>query len=293
MKILYITNYNAIAQCSGGFINDYLGDLTFHGFHELWKDGLIEEIVDSTPIVSLYKDNQLKIPKVRLWGGMTAFWLIDDDISDRNDIQTKIQNKYYDIIIYGAFRRCVDYYDIVSKVYDNKKVILLDGNDDCCIHSFAEKHPYFKRELYNTYKNVLPISFSYPECKIGKVNKNKTQDYGTNIPGDKSTYTFKNESDYYADYNRSYFGVTMKKAGWDCLRHYEILGNYCMPYFTDIDQCPANTLTTLPKNLIKISNKLLNEFDINQYYDIMDNTFEYFKKNCTTKATAKYILENI
>lgn len=293
MKILYITNHINIAKCSGGFISDYLNDLTFYGFYELCNDGIIDEIVDSTKIISLYKEYKDKIPEYHLWGGMTSFWLIDKDTINRNDIIDKIQSKYFDLIIYGAFRRCNDYYDIVSKCYDNNKIILLDGNDDSIIHSLSEKHPYFKRELYEESKNVHSISFSYPTCKLSNVNKNKTQDYGSVIPGEKSTYIFKNELDYYNDYNKSYYGVTMKKSGWDCMRHYEILGNYCMPYFIDIENCPNTILTTLPKNLIKESNKLINNFDVTKYYDIMDEAFNFFKENCLTKSIAKNILEKI
>jgi hypothetical protein len=292
MKILYITNHNTIAQCSGGFISDYLNDLTFYGFYELYKEGVIEEIVDSTPIISLYKENQFKIPKQHLWGGMTAFWLIYKNTIDRNNIIDKIKNKYYDLIVYGAIRRCTDYYDLVKNVYDPKKVIMLDGNDDCNIHSISANHPYFKRELYESNAKVFPISFSYPTEKISSINKNKIQDFGTVIPGDKSTYVFNNEHDYYNDYNGSYYGVTMKKAGWDCMRHYEILGNYCMPYFLDFNNCPKNTLTSLPKHLIKKSNELIEKnFDIVQYYDILDESFDWFKNHCTTKSVAKYILE--
>ena len=40
-----------------------------------------------------------------------------------------------------------------------------------------------------------------------------------------------NESDYYKDYQRSYFAITCKKGGWDCLRHYEILANAVSPTF--------------------------------------------------------------
>lgn len=31
------------------------------------------------------------------------------------------------------------------------------------------------------------------------------------------------EHRYYDDYSRSYFAVTRRKGGWDCMRHYEIL----------------------------------------------------------------------
>jgi hypothetical protein len=76
MKILYITNHKQILQHSGGFLNDYLNDLLFYGFTEL--DGI--EVVDSTPIVHLYKENQSKISLHHLWGkGFTSTYLIDKD----------------------------------------------------------------------------------------------------------------------------------------------------------------------------------------------------------------------
>ena len=37
------------------------------------------------------------------------------------------------------------------------------------------------------------------------------------------------------------------KGGWDCLRHYEILMNGCIPLFLDIKNCPKDTISTLPK----------------------------------------------
>ena len=69
MKILYVTNHIKIAQASGGFISDYVNDLVFYGLRELYGD----DVVDSTQIISLYKENEGKIPPQYLWGGMTAF----------------------------------------------------------------------------------------------------------------------------------------------------------------------------------------------------------------------------
>jgi hypothetical protein len=292
MKILYISNYQAIAQCSGGFINDYLNDLTFYGLYEMWRAGQITELVDSTPIISLYKSQQCKIPKQNLWGGMTAFWLIEQDEVDRTNLTAKIASRYFDIIIYGAARRCLDYYELVNSTYNVNKIILLDGNDDPALHSLHWRHPYFKRELYEKNDRVFPISFSYPTPKLGMRNTHKLQDFGANIPGDITTYKFHNEQDYYQDYNQSFYGVTTKKAGWDCLRHYEILGNYCAPYFLNLENCPETCLTTLPRLLIK---ELLNlttqsSFNDTQYFKLMDDAFDYFKMNCLTKHTAQYIL---
>ena len=113
MKILYITNHIDIAKASGGFINDYQNDLVFYGLRELFGD----DVVDSTQIVSLYKEYEGKIDPRHLWGGMTTFWLIGDNNIDRTNIEEKIKDRYYDLIIYGAIKRCKQYYDIVSRAH--------------------------------------------------------------------------------------------------------------------------------------------------------------------------------
>jgi len=289
MKILYITNHIDIARASGGFINDYQNDLVFYGLRELFGD----DVVDSTQIVSLYKEYEGKIHPQHLWGGMTTFWLIGENNIDRTDIEEKIKDKYYDLIIYGAIQRCKQYYDLVSKIYPANKIILIDGNDESDLNPLYEKHLYFKRELIIDHPNLLPITFGIPTNKLTTPNKNKTQDYATCIPGQPETYIFKDERLYYEDYQKSFYGVTMKKAGWDCMRHYEILGNYCMPYFIGLEECPKNTLANLPKELILDGRNLAKNFDEQQYFNILDEIFEYTKNNLTTKNIANYILNFI
>jgi len=289
MKILYITNYNSIAQASGGFISDYQNDLVFYGLRELFGD----DVVDSTQIISLYKEYEGKIPSQHLWGGMTAFWLIGDNNIDRTNIEEKIKDRYYDLIIYGAIKRCKDYYDLVSQHYPTNKVILIDGNDETELDPLYHKHLYFKRELVEEHKNLLPITFGIPTSKLAIPNTNKTQEYATCIPGQPETYAFKSEQPYYEDYQKSYYGVTMKKAGWDCMRHYEILGNYCIPYFVGLEDCPKNTLANFPKELLLEGRELTNNFDELKYFSILDELFNYTKNNLTTKNLATYILSKI
>ena len=289
MKILYITNHIKIAQASGGFISDYQNDLVFYGLRELYGDN----VVDSTQIVSLYKEYENKIPKYHLWGGMTTFWLIGDNNIDRTNIEQKITDQFYDLIIYGSIKRCKDYYDLVSQHYPDNKVILIDGNDEPELDPLYKKHLYFKRELTIDHPNVKPITFGIPTCKLANPNRNKTQDYATCIPGQPETYIFKEERPYYEDYQKSYYGVTMKKAGWDCMRHYEILGNYCMPYFTDLEDCPKNTLSSFPKKLLLEAKELASNFDEQKYYEILDKVFKHTKEHLTTKSLAKYILDHV
>jgi hypothetical protein len=83
----------------------------------------------------------------------------------------------------------------------------------------------------------------------------------------------------------------MKKAGWDCMRHYEILGNYCIPYFVGLEDCPKNTLANLPKELLLEGRELAKNFDEHKYFSILNELFDYTKNNLTTKNLAKYVIE--
>jgi hypothetical protein len=287
MKILYITNHIRILEQSGGYLNDYLNDLLFYGFTEL--DNI--EVVDSTPIIHLYKENKIKISTQHLWGkGFSSSYLIENDTIDRTDIENKIKDKYFDLVIYGAVKRCLDYYDLVSSIYPPNKIILIDGDDFIEVHPLSTKHPYFKRELITN--KFIPIHFAIPECKITTEKLDKIQEYGSIIPG-QGGYKFDIEQEYYNDYNKSYFGVTMKKAGWDCMRHYEILANNCIPYFIDLHECPKNTLTNLPKELLLEAKDLTNNFEDQKYFDILNGLFEHTKTHLTTKKLAQYVLEKI
>ena len=85
----------------------------------------------------------------------------------------------------------------------------------------------------------------------------------------------------------------MKKAGWDAMRHYEILANKCIPYFIDLENCPSQTLTNLPKELLLKGKKVTENFDDKEYFSILNEVFEYTIKNLTTKQLAKYVLNYV
>ena len=56
--------------------------------------------------------------------------------------------------------------------------------------------------------------------------------------GAASSHVFEREADYYRDLQASRFGITTKRTGWDCLRHYEIAANGAVPCFRDLDRKP-------------------------------------------------------
>ena len=147
---------------------------------------------------------------------------------------------------------------------------------------------------------LYPINFSIPKEKMCETFNVKTKLLSDLIPGNIETYIYNNEEEYYNEYKISYFAITKQKGGWDCMRHYEILANGCIPYFIDIEDCPNNTMTLLPKELLiegnNLYNKLkiknineLNEEDINEYNVLRLKIAEYILHK-TNFRNAKKIL---
>jgi hypothetical protein len=148
----------------------------------------------------------------------------------------------------------------------------------------------------------IPIQFGIPSKKILTEIPAKTKDFAHIIPGDLKTYIYTQEEDYYRDYQDSYFAITCKKGGWDCLRHYEILANGCIPFFLDINDCPKNTMSFFPKDLVAEAMNLPgvsylkidhNIFNKEAYKKILEKLLEFTKNNLSTEALGRYILEKI
>jgi hypothetical protein len=147
-----------------------------------------------------------------------------------------------------------------------------------------------------------PIQFSIPESKVVNEIPEKTRDFATVIPGRLETYIFIMEQDYYKDYQNSFYAITTKKAGWDCMRHYEILANGCIPYFVDLDSCDAHTMAFLPRDLIKEAMNLTgvsymhidhSQFDRNRYFEILEELLDHTRRYLTTRKMAAYVLDTM
>lgn len=148
----------------------------------------------------------------------------------------------------------------------------------------------------------FPIQFSISEHKIVQEIPYKDKDFASIIPGDLSTYIYKIESDYYQDYQRSYFAITRPKAGWDAMRHYEILANGCIPYFLHLDKCDPKVMLFLPKDLLleamnlegvsyfKIDHSKFNKI---KYYELLEKLLAHTRKYLTTKSMADYLLKTV
>jgi hypothetical protein len=97
-------------------------------------------------------------------------------------------------------------------------------------------------------RHVQPIAFSIPEEKLATGEEPKTKLLATHVvdpevqalvPGTATSYAFEDEAEYVADLRASRFGITTKRAGWDCMRHYEQAAAGCVPCFRDLDRKPA------------------------------------------------------
>jgi len=280
MKILFITFQKKDDENQPNFyrFTDYLGDLTLHGFRELYG----EDVIDYPGSWHLYKDEaeKRKINKDIIWGrGFTYTNILNNfDNINREDIKNKIKSNYFELIVYGSIRRSDLFLDIA--VNSKSKIIFIDGHDDTYIEKKFLKHGlYFKREYIETTKNVESINFSVPKSKILKsIDIKPIHLVAPLIPGKSKTYIYKNEEDYYKMYQKSIFGITYKKTGWDCMRHYEILMNGCLPLFLDIENCPDLTMKNLPKKKI-IEIKKNYEFILNKR-----NPFKIFIKRFQKKT---------
>jgi hypothetical protein len=287
MKVLFISKAE---------LPDFQCDMVFHGLRSL----LGPECVDANHMWYMYSDTMKEYWNSRVpnngksyGNGFTLYGLLDNINVDRTDISNKIKNKYFDKIVYGSITRCQDYFTEVTANYDKTDIILIDGEDNTNIDlKFFGAGIYYKRELVSKPSEILkPINFSIPKELIVNEIPVKIKDYASIIPGDISTYIYDNQSEYYTDYQESYYGVTFKKGGWDCLRHYEILMNGCIPYFTDLENCPEYTMTLFPKMLIRQNNQYLISNGLSEnYMQEANRLLQYTKKYLTTEYISKLIL---
>jgi hypothetical protein len=284
VKILYV---------SGAQQPDYLCDALFHGMRSHFGT----EVVDVGRLSYMYKGAETYL----LYGkGFSLYGLIEEGAVDRTDIESKIANRFFDYIVFGSIQREYSLLGRVRSAYEPRKIILIDGEDNPLMYANCMSHGvYFKREMHTPQPNAYPIQFAIPAEKIQPPEK-KIRLMAPLDPVDTRTYIYNDEASYYGDYRASMFGKTMKKAGWDCLRHYEIMACYCLPYFVNLEHCPATIMTKLPKEELLVAKTMLEYRNGELFHSsageylwesLMYNAFEKFKQHLTTAALATYVLD--
>lgn len=298
MKILYISSNKRSQQFP--WLIDYQNDSLLYGLKELFGD----DVVDVNKKYNLYSDYSDEEVASEYGRGFTFTRLIDTDNCDREDVVKKIKNNFFDLVVYGSIWRCQDYLQLVREHYKPNQIVFVDGEDTQDLHELVTTDAlYFKRECaletYGKHQDHLwkvnPISFAFPTKKINFGDK-KERRVAHSDPRNKATYVFNKESDYYQDYQFSKYALTMKKAGWDALRHYEIMGNGCIPFFMFMADCPRYTMYRFPKALLTkviFFNDLDQKWLDNNYETLRHDLLEHFEKFNTTKALGEYFLKDV
>jgi len=138
---------------------------------------------------------------------------------------------------------------------------------------------------------LYPISFCLPLKKLRPFNrKAKEKDLSFVIPGDSSTFVFKDEESYMNEYETSRFAITKKKGGWDCVRHLEIMAASSLPIFENIEQCPKFTLAHYPKEVFSQINREWQTWDSDIYDDYRRRVYTWFENHLTSDQMVRYIL---
>jgi hypothetical protein len=191
----------------------------------------------------------------------------------------------------------------------------------------AGRIPFFKRELtpltarvryygllpprlaeQRLARHVSPIAFSIPEEKLADGDEAKTQLLATHVvdpevqalvPGTATSYAFAEEADYVADLRASRFGITTKRAGWDCMRHYEQAAAGCVPCFRGLESKPAtcaphglDATNCVPYDDPRALLRRLESMGDDEYASLRAGALEWARRN-TTRVRATELLRAI
>jgi hypothetical protein len=139
---------------------------------------------------------------------------------------------------------------------------------------------------------VFNWPWSVPDRNIVTFDmKKKVRDFSLLIPGKGSTYIYgHNETLYHQQYAESLYAFTMRKAGWDCMRHYEILGAGTVPYFLGLDHMPPNTMSLFPREIVKALISLPG-VTVNYTYPNETETYKSFEVNSAIIDKEKFPLD--
>lgn len=173
----------------------------------------------------------------------------------------------------------------------------------------------FKRELVENIESVYPTGFGIPTHRIRPINlSTKSQLFQKTVPdaalfrqvndvgGSTLHHKFTDEEEYYKDLQQSWFGLTCKKGGWDCLRHYEIIAAGTVLLFRDYNKkpilCSPQNLPCLsystPEELEAIVNRLLvDNKPTEEYFYYLTEQRKWLYNVGTTEARAIEIVKTI
>lgn len=253
---------------------DYLADMIAHFFYVTYRQEA-RLFTNSHPLY-LFDDYPANVD---LYGkGFSVYRKIPSEIrhgitlQDNSLIVSWISKRKYSKIAWTSVRRNCSFLEHALRAgYSKHDLVLIDGEDDTIIPNAFRQVPipsittYYKRELTDEgmSRGAKPISFKFPSINTvytRDYRMDKNQILATCDPRFTASYIYNSELDYYQGYGNALFAFTTKKAGWDCLRHYEILACGCLPVFVNIKNMPKYTMVEWDRALQIRANDLWMHF---------------------------------
>jgi hypothetical protein len=245
-------------------MEDYLADSLLHGLKTL----VGEDVVDAPRRDSLYRDFTAE-RRARIYGcGFTLYGMLEDAPVDRERPFERAAAGEFDLVVVGDVWRRPDAWRALAPLAGRVDVAVLDGGDyprpwpygrRAARHLLAprpwRRARFFKRELTPVTErwaragSVHEIAFSVPAEKVisdadgdrpNLLSRHVVDEEVAAAVGRAGTgYAFATEREYYDDLRSARFAVTVRRAGWDALRHYEIAANGAIPCFRDLGAKPT------------------------------------------------------
>lgn len=134
---------------------------------------------------------------------------------------------------------------------------------------------------------LWPISFSYPRMPL-ELNEHPDELVASIVPG--HPYSFTNELEYLQAYRRAHFGLTHRKAGWDCFRHLEILAAGATPLMLDVASIPMFSMVHYPRQMLAAAVVAARNGAVPDS-DTRVALRTYFERHLTSAAMARYLLD--
>jgi len=224
---------------------DYLQDQVLYGLRSL----LGADCVDFPRKDVMYR--ACARPAAELYGrGFTLWKLLPEIEVERGNLDDPdaAARAGFELVLFGRVREQRELLRRwnAARLPRGLRVAFLDGGDTPkVLLPTALRGRYFKRErTARSAPFTRAVSFSIPAAKlVAEVPRDKPRRFATHVQCEEAyaleavrrecqrAYAFADEDAYRADLQRSHFGITMRKGGWDCMRHYEIAANGCVPCF--------------------------------------------------------------
>jgi len=293
---------------------DYLQDLLLIGFRNVYG----KNVVDYPKKEIMY--NTCAIPNDQIYGrGFTVWKTLEDIEIDRTNIFDRVNNGEFEVVIFSSIWRQQNFLnEFQSRGFlglKKPRIVFIDGEDAKVNDRLSNKGllffgEYYKRE--NIDLEVNPISFSIPETKIVTNPPSKEKLFPKQVQceivyqiAEISHYctrkpVYATEEEYYLDLQKSKYAITMRKAGWDCMRHYEIAANGAVPCFWRLSEKPEKSAPYGLKDMENVIafdgpwelvKKIRQVEGSGLYLKIQKNALEWVRENSSEKQ-AKRLYEN-